>query len=283
MDKQLIKQIAREVGMTIRPHSDFCPKVEQLAAFLARAIEAEARAEAQEPVADAGTSVVMQKALALAKQQLNNYKTASPQSPAPCPTCAESVAVVERYVAHGANCCAINRTPSYRMLPHGTRLFTEDQLIQSVEAFKAELRENGTIVESALQAKVAELEQAIMKYQASATPSERLVLRLRSEGTEQRAEIERLTKELNQPVIQSEWQKQQDAIAQQAERIAELDEANEHHRELAQLSRDAELNAVRIAATQAALIEQCEKALLWCPDFSHVREALSAVAAYKKE
>jgi len=71
----------------------------------------------------------------------------------------ESVAVVECYVAHGSNCCAINRTPSYRMIPHGTRLFTEKQIIQAVDSFKSELREKGTIVEADLQIKIDQLKE----------------------------------------------------------------------------------------------------------------------------
>lgn len=136
-------------------------------------IESEVRAEAQEPAYEV---VYFKRSGSLVEDSIvvpfgaANQHVASklitkidllytaPQPPAPCPASAESVAVVERYVAHGANCCAINRTPSHRMIPHGTRLFTEEQLIQSVESFKAELREKGTIVEADLQAKVAELE-----------------------------------------------------------------------------------------------------------------------------
>lgn len=45
--------------------------------------------------------------------------------------------------------------------------------------------------------------------------------------------------------------KARELIEQQAERIRELNEANEHHRELARISRDNEIKATRLAAQQA--------------------------------
>ena len=149
----------------------------------------------------------------------------------------------------------------------------------------------------ALQAKVAELEQAIMKYQAVATPSERLVLRLRSKVTDQCAEIERLRDYVGDGLLRSDYRNAQEMrikINAQAKRIAELEAelvAQKEWAECYKAQSKAEMSE------QAALIEKCEKALRSAVEwgepmkdaprssrpfwFGESNSAIAAIAAHK--
>ena len=62
-------------------------------------------------------------------------------------------------------------------------------------------------------------------------------------------------------ILERELAQYKAVIEQQKEVICELNEANEHHRELARSSRDSELSVRRHMAEQAAVIETLAETL----------------------
>lgn len=257
------------------------PSVQDAWAGWRSAIEAEVRAEAQEPVAWKWRRHAMTKwemvanwdaieemaALEMEKQGWDVVRLFSaPQPPAPCPKC-------EGY--------------SY-MSWSGNNVYGDASSINTV---KDAVHYAGQVPElkdtiKFLQAKVAELTIERDTWKDAESITQKNASHFMHKNNEQIAEIERLTKD------RDEWETacrinvalRNDAntsIAQQAERIAQVEIQRDNYFAL-----NVELNQVLLKqygriSEQAALIELLCHAASYLPDVGINEECLAAIAAHK--